>query len=582
MMNSRLRKAPPVFVLLFLLFANIPTAFTAPKIHETQGDPCIQQSAPVDSKNFQIFGWFSDLFKSWTVSEDGKIACRKSPPSTEKSRADFIEHWAQASGVSPISKTINGVHFENESPELLRAFQDLTSAVDFFGKPNDPQPQTFSVNPGCQKVRCALNEIYAGQDKAERVLHLFARYGAAASPFREANASPLNPSELDAIEQAFSDLPPGFLPEKRVLPIHYDKRPNRGGGAAANAHIMLFEYWGKTDHEDQTRILTHEMGHRMADGDGQDLDSSAEWLEAAGWTLLPEVTRTTAPSVFTDFEIQGHDTVSSYARTNPAEDFAESVTAYRINPELLKKRSPKRYQFLKEAVFAGIEYTSEKACSQESSLLQQQKKIMADKIEKNPDLLLEGQKDAMKTCAAAMLEGWDPLVKGLKISLAARKCIEGQVIAASFASSLKEDASIKYQKQAVKALVRGSELSTIVSKDAYTKLSGNIEEAVRNQFKKMLKGTLISKSAFPLARYYMNEPIEKRCKHLTDYSYQEASRLYGAEWEVSEPALNVFLNREKIESFLQTTCVALLAKKPSAETPAADDINAYIDEKFRQ
>ncbi|MFN7824887.1 MAG: hypothetical protein ACK5P6_05960, partial [Pseudobdellovibrionaceae bacterium] len=45
------------------------------------------------------------------------------------------------------------------------------------------------------------------------------------------------------------------------------------------------------------------------------------------------------------------------------EDFAETFSAYRYNPRQLKKVSPKRYEFMKNKVFGGIEYTNDASCS---------------------------------------------------------------------------------------------------------------------------------------------------------------------------------------------------------------------------
>jgi len=55
--------------------------------------------------------------------------------------------------------------------------------------------------------------------------------------------------------------------------------------------------------------------------------------------------------------------VSKYGETNPAEDFAETMTAYRYNPELLKEVSPEKYSFIKEKVFNGAEFIKESECN---------------------------------------------------------------------------------------------------------------------------------------------------------------------------------------------------------------------------
>ena len=63
--------------------------------------------------------------------------------------------------------------------------------------------------------------------------------------------------------------------------------------------------------------------------------------------------------------------ISGYAKTNPLEDIAESITAYRFNPKKLKELSPERYEYLKEKVFMGVEYLSDTQCEDAASTRQQ-------------------------------------------------------------------------------------------------------------------------------------------------------------------------------------------------------------------
>jgi Phage Mu protein F like protein len=47
---------------------------------------------------------------------------------------------------------------------------------------------------------------------------------------------------------------------------------------------------------------------------------------------------------------------TDYARTNEFEDFAESVTMYMLNPQRLRTYAPKRYAFIRDSVFGGVEF----------------------------------------------------------------------------------------------------------------------------------------------------------------------------------------------------------------------------------
>jgi hypothetical protein len=48
--------------------------------------------------------------------------------------------------------------------------------------------------------------------------------------------------------------------------------------------------------------------------------------------------------------------VSNYAKTNSAEDFAEAVSTYLLQPHKLKKLDPNKYNFVKTYVFGGQEF----------------------------------------------------------------------------------------------------------------------------------------------------------------------------------------------------------------------------------
>lgn len=66
---------------------------------------------------------------------------------------------------------------------------------------------------------------------------------------------------------------------------------------------------------------------------------------------------------------RGRSAVSACADANPDEDFAESVAAFRYAPPRLKQRSPARFAFLRDRVFAGRSYGSAAACAPAAPLV---------------------------------------------------------------------------------------------------------------------------------------------------------------------------------------------------------------------
>jgi hypothetical protein len=111
-------------------------------------------------------------------------------------------------------------------------------------------------------------------------------------------------------------------------------------------------------------------------------DFISKWARISGWTVRPKWSlkslfgRSTpnlgdAHNSYTSMSILGKKVnltdlrfdpkkektlISSYAKTDPYEDFGESLIAYFTDPEVLKQRSPEKYVFIKNQVMAGREY----------------------------------------------------------------------------------------------------------------------------------------------------------------------------------------------------------------------------------
>ncbi len=120
--------------------------------------------------------------------------------------------------------------------------------------------------------------------------------------------------------------------------------------------------------EDFFNIVHHEMGH-VYDIANKFFSYSVGWLNITGFQLvhvpaLDGKEESDFIYVFLDkSEIKNYAPISdrnlpTYSRNNPQEDFANSVAAY-IHYPFFKYSNSKRYKFLKEKVFKGIEYFNE-------------------------------------------------------------------------------------------------------------------------------------------------------------------------------------------------------------------------------
>ena len=101
------------------------------------------------------------------------------------------------------------------------------------------------------------------------------------------------------------------------------------------------------------RTVIHEIGHRADKKGFEIIAESDKWLAISGFRVVHN-----GDNYFKIYVHQYFRTsVSLYGNTNPREDFAESYTKYRLDPKGLKSKSPERYNFMRDFVFDGIEYT---------------------------------------------------------------------------------------------------------------------------------------------------------------------------------------------------------------------------------
>lgn len=138
----------------------------------------------------------------------------------------------------------------------------------------------------------------------------------------------------------------------------------------ANSFITIGPRWFESNSIMRRAILIHEIAHRISDKLNK-LAHSKEWINASrAW----EKAQIRGPH----WHVEPKDSslfVSDYAMTNPSEDWAESVSLYRVNPLKLMDISMSRYLFLKEKVFLGVEFFSEGQCIGKPLIKSNKKKI---------------------------------------------------------------------------------------------------------------------------------------------------------------------------------------------------------------
>lgn len=285
--------------------------------------------------------------------------CDEQVPSTEEINS-YIDNKFRRNNHS---EKIYGSDFENEDPLLLAHFKDLMTKRTYLLENKDPKNQVdlqdkFDLNPGCKKVKCAMDKIF-GEELGNKILLLKTKYDLNSSEYGNGASSRLKVSEINNLIKSAQSFPETTFPIEKNKAFFKFKRKARGFGprVLANAVISFFDTWSGYGPEIREYASFHELSHYI--GGQLDIDDSPEWLSFSGWEKKGEKWEATKDSTFS----------SKYGMTNPHEDFAESVSAYRYNPESLKGISPDKYQYIKEIVFHGLEYTNDNKCSMDNSYL---------------------------------------------------------------------------------------------------------------------------------------------------------------------------------------------------------------------
>lgn len=294
-----------------------------------------------------------------------------------------------------------------QNEESLRTMSDLIMNVKDFGSDrensdayrgfypypsdNDRPKMKYAANKEayqyirtrCRSVECVADSVF-GESWGAR-FYFKENYGLSISGVISPMSEEFrNSNSVRAVILAISSLPdqtfpvsldrfaPGYeiFAENIVIYPYIEGQTMPGGeGAAAvmmsnfrgtrltNADIAMFDAWKDyPDMFEQAFTVFHELIHLLDTTAIKDvvISKSKEWLNLSDW-IFDE----TSQQWYANNKVM----CSTYGRTNPAEDFAECGVLYRYAPDVLKKISKKKYDYFKNKVFKGVEYTSDKACA---------------------------------------------------------------------------------------------------------------------------------------------------------------------------------------------------------------------------
>lgn len=297
---------------------------------------------------------------NWNGALEGQIRnapCKTKDVPPDQEMLEFISKKAPGKSQG----TVHGVKFKDESPALVAAFKDFTTAKDIFGLSEMPANQKkiqneYQINPACEKVLCAMEKIW-GRDNAIKMLYIKLKHNYNTSDLAFNNSSPFTAEELDHVLIGLEDIPATLVPiGKPNQRLTHFKRgytmANYDDSTVANAVIMLFDRWDRESPEDKQYTIFHEVAHNIS-GNLNNMDESPAWLKLSGWVKKGNDWKAQDKACF----------ISNYGTTNPWEDFSEVVSAYRYNASGLKKNCPEKYAFAKDRIFKGLEFLDSKQCA---------------------------------------------------------------------------------------------------------------------------------------------------------------------------------------------------------------------------
>ncbi|WP_413560020.1 hypothetical protein [Bdellovibrio sp. HCB209] len=415
----------------------------------------------------------------WSVSPE-QVAGAPCKNRRSPSDAEMLS-FLQPSSLNKKSENLFGISFKDEDPELLQLFRDLHS-YDISMK--DAKP--LVLKSSCNKVVCSAQSIY-GSRVGLQILYMLKRYGFNGSHLRTTNASQWRSDELDDVLTALADYPMELYPLDYNRKLVHVKRGSRmklpGGESVANSLMEIYDMWNEITQMERQQTLLHELGHVVARKDN--VDDSAPWLKVAGWQ---ERIRTIGGRPVTDYTlVNPSKAVSSYGKTNPREDFAETVVAYRFNGANLKVRQPEKYEFLKLRVFDEKEYLSAQACLTSKSRTET-KKVANDilfagavaKAKKNANDLSskfvgQAQDICLETLAKVMMDE-----SGTASNCTSRALQRLQLVKASKRNKL--DGSLLSEQQLNSIAFSGNTESDF-SKRVRTKFSSDVAKSFTSDFR---------------------------------------------------------------------------------------------------
>ena len=324
---------------------------------------CIPENS-IQKFSSEILGQLSPLKEC--PSEDDLIL--------KKVSAEYKQFYG---GLAQVSLDVKGFTLKGSSKELKLAIEMLGAK---------PPKDWKAAAAGCSTIQCAFEKLFNSKEAAMQVFNIYAKSGYNLSLDQSINQNKADQhwsaKEVREFDAAVTKMPKELrhLPHVGGIERQGDGLRGKGHGANVAAYASPFiqgykkadlvvydagvtgKTTGKSPYDTTSwpqEVLIHEICHHH---DFKGMYSSnyvamtseqkdSTFKNLSGWK---EQTGKKGESIWV--YSKNDSFVSWYAATSPAEDYAETCMNYVLHPEVLEKKVPAKYAYMKKQAFNGVEF----------------------------------------------------------------------------------------------------------------------------------------------------------------------------------------------------------------------------------
>lgn len=347
-------------LLLSLTFLTIPLSSI---VAQTEDLTCIPEN-PIQQFSSEILGQLTPLKEC--PSEDDLIL--------KKVTAEYKQYFG---GLPQVSQVIKGFSLKGSAKELKLAAEMLGAK---------PPKDWKTAATGCATIQCAFEKLFNSKEAAMQVFNINAKSGYNLSLDQTINQNMADQhwsaKEVREFDAAITKLPKELRHLSHVGGIDRQGDGLRGHGHDANvaayaspyvanykgADLVVYDSGltgkttGKSPYDTSSwpqEVLIHELCHHH-DFKGlynSNFSGSTSEQKNAGFKNLSGWKEQTGKKGESIWVYTKKDSfVSWYAETSPAEDYAETCMNYVLHPEVLEKKAPAKYAYMKKQAFNGLEF----------------------------------------------------------------------------------------------------------------------------------------------------------------------------------------------------------------------------------